>query len=125
MRLVDGIMNDCAGRALRGPSRCSVVGNLTLDEVCVLLLRDRLDPSWLSFCCTTLVGSRGKLTIGENDLGVDGEKDDTCKSMANSSVAFVSPTMPLRNTDGTSCASLYILTALDSWTTAFYDHKPL
>lgn len=54
--------------------------------------------------------------MGESGFasGVDGEKEETCRRMANSSVAFVSLTMLLRKASGTFWTSLWLLIALDS-----------
>lgn len=55
--------------------------------------------------------------MGEYDREGEGEKDETCRRIANSSVEFVNLTMLVRRAEETTCGSLYALMILEISTT--------
>lgn len=112
-----GTLNDCVGKALRAPSCWDTDGSLKLPDGWALRLRERLEPSLFSSGPNELAGAMDTLSIGVYDRGIEGENDETCSKIANSSVEFVNLTILLRRVDDTACGRPWVLMILESWTT--------
>lgn len=79
-----------------------------------LLLRERLAPSRFSSVVEGPGEAIDRLSIGEYDREIEGENEETCRRIANSSVEFVSLTMLVRKVEDTVCGPPYVLMRFDN-----------
>lgn len=109
-----GILKDWFGKALRGAAEDAGADSLVEAGGCALRLRDRpdetcnckdlspfstaMDPLAVLEPATGVMADVWPLGMGEYGRGVDeGEKDETCKRITNSCVAFVNFAISFRS----------------------------
>jgi len=106
---IAGTLKVWLGRALRGTAFAGGPASFELADGWALRLRDRPDAPSCCFSSATInkfgLGGTSPFGIGEYGRGVeDGEKEETCRSMTNSCVAFVNFAISFRSVAERLCA---------------------